>query len=153
SINKVSYDAVKDLMPISILGTNPFVLLVNGKLPVKNVQEFVAYARTNQDKLNYGTNGIGSVAHLSMALSLERAGLKLPPVHYRGNAQALTDIVAGHIPMMFSTLADALPHATKGDLRLLAVTGDKRAGQLPDVPTIAESGYPGFRVVTWNGLM
>jgi tripartite-type tricarboxylate transporter receptor subunit TctC len=153
AVNKVSYDAVKDLVPISVLGTNSFVLVINGKIPAKTLPEFVDYLRTNRATMNYGTNGVGSVAHLSMALFLEKVGVRLPPVHYRGNAQAMTDVIAGHIPAMFATLPDALPQATKSEVRLLAVTGDKRAAQLPQVPTIAESGYPDYRVITWNGLM
>lgn len=153
AMTAVRYDSVKDLAPISVLGTNPFVLVVNGKLPLKSVEDFVAYARRQNGPLSYGTSGIGSVAHLAMALFAERARLELQAVHYRGNAPALADVIGGHVPAMFSTMADALPHAANPDLRLLAVTGDTRAGQLPDLPTIAESGYPGYNVITWNGLM
>lgn len=153
AMTAVRYDAVKDLAPVSVLGTNPFVLVVNGKLPVKSVEDFVAYARKQTGPLSYGTSGLGSVAHLAMALFAERARLDLQAVHYRGNAPAMADVIAGHIPAMFATMADALPHAANPEVRLLAVTGDKRAGQLPNVPTIAESGYPGYGVITWNGVM
>ena len=97
--------------------------------------------------------GLGSVAQLAMALFLKRANLDMTAVHYRGNAPALADVIAGHVPAMFSSLADALPHADSGAVRLLAMSGPIRASQRPDVPTVAESGYPGFNVVTWNGLM
>ncbi len=153
AINKVSYDAVKDLAPVSVLGTNPFVLVVNGKLPAKSVAEFVSYAKTQDKPISYGTSGVGSIAHLAMALFAQRAGLSMTAVHYRGNAPALSDVIAGHIPAMFATLADTLPHATGTEIRLLGVTGEKRASQLPQVPTIAESGYPGYNVITWNGVM
>jgi tripartite-type tricarboxylate transporter receptor subunit TctC len=153
AISKVSYDSVKDLAPISVLGTNPFVLVVNGKLPVTNVADFVAHVRGQGAKLGYGSSGVGSIAHLAMALFLRRANLDMTAVHYRGNAPALADVIAGHIPAMFSSLADALPHASSGNVRLLAVSGEERASQLPNVPAIAESGYSGFNVVTWNGLM
>jgi tripartite-type tricarboxylate transporter receptor subunit TctC len=153
AMTKVPYDAVKDLAPISVLATNPFVLVVNGKLPVKNVAEFVAYVRAQPQKLSYATSGLGSVAHLAMALFLKRAGLDMTQVAYRGNAPALADVVAGHVPAMFSSLADALPQAAGGGVRLLAVSGDRRAAQVPDVPTVAEAGYAGFKVITWNGLM
>ncbi len=153
AIAKVPYDPVKDLAPISVLATNPFVLVVSGKLPVRTVAEFVAYVRAQPAKLSYGSSGVGSVAQLAMALFLKRAGLDMTPVHYRGNAPALADVIAGHVPTMFSSLADALPHAASGGVRLLAVSGAGRAAQIPDVPTVGESGYPGYNVVTWNGLM
>ena len=88
-----------------------------------------------------------------MALFLKRAGLQMTNVSYRGNAPALTDVVAGHLPTMFSNIADAIPQATAGSVRLLAVSSKERAPQLPDIPTVAESGFPGFNVLTWNGLM
>ena len=108
AMQKVTYDPVKDLAPISVLATNPFVLVANGKLPVKTVAEFVTWAKSQPGKLSYGSSGIGSVAQLAMALFLKRAGLDMTPVHYRGNAPALADVVAGHVPVMFSSLADAL---------------------------------------------
>lgn len=150
---QVRYDSVKDLTPISVLGTNPFVLVVNSKLPVKSLKEFVSYTQGLGKPLTYGTSGIGSIAHLSMALFAERAKLDTTAVHYKGNAPALADVVAGHIPAVFATLPDGLSQRGNPEVRLLAVTGDKRAAQVPDVPTIAESGYPGYNVVTWNGLM
>jgi tripartite-type tricarboxylate transporter receptor subunit TctC len=153
AMQKVPYDPVKDLAPISVLATNPFVLVVNGKLPVKTVAEFVTYVKAQPAKLSYGSSGVGSVAQLAMALFLKRAGLDMTPVHYKGNAPALTDVVAGHVPAMFSSLADALPHAASGTVRLLAISGAKRAPQVPEVPTVAEAGYQGYSVVTWNGLM
>ena len=153
AMQKVSYDPVKDLAPISVLATNPFVLVANGKLPVKSVAEFVIWAKSQPAKLSYGSSGIGSVAQLAMALFLKRAGLDMTPVHYRGNAPALADVVAGHVPVMFSSLADALPQAQAGNVRFLAMSGTKRAAQVPDVPTVEEAGYAGYNVITWNGLM
>jgi tripartite-type tricarboxylate transporter receptor subunit TctC len=153
AMTKVAYDPVKDLVAISVLGTNPFVLVVNGRLPVKTVAEFVAWGRAQPTKLSYGSSGLGSVAQLAMALFLKRADLDMTAVHYRGNAPALADVVAGHVPAMFSSLADALPQITSGNVRALAVSGGARASQLPNVPTVAEAGYSGYSVVTWNGLM
>jgi tripartite-type tricarboxylate transporter receptor subunit TctC len=153
AMTKVSYDPVKDFAPISAVGINAFVLLVNKDLPVKSVAEFVAYVRAQPNKLAYAEGSAGSLTHLSMALFLKRAGLDMTNVSYRGNAPALTDVIAGHLPTMFSNVSDALPHAASGAVRLLAVSSRKRAPQLPDVPTIAESGYAGFDVLTWNGLM
>jgi tripartite-type tricarboxylate transporter receptor subunit TctC len=93
------------------------------------------------------------MTHLSMVLFLNRAGLQMTNVSYRGNAPALTDVIAGHLPAMFSNLSDALPHVQSGGVRILAVSNDTRVPQLPDVPTVAESGYPGYKALTWNGLM
>jgi len=153
AMQKVTYDPVKDLAPISVLATNPFVLVANAKLPVKTVAELVTWVKAQPGKLSYGSSGIGSVAQLAMALFLKRAGLDMTPVHYRGNAPALADVVAGHVPVMFSSLADALPQAQGGNVRLLAISGAKRAAQVPDVPTVDEAGYQGYNVITWNGLM
>jgi len=152
AMSKVSYDAVKDFAPISVLGTNAFVLLVNKDFPAKSVREFIAYVRAQPNKMAYAEGSAGSLTHLSMALFLKRAGLEMTNVSYRGNAPALTDVIAGHLPVMFSNVSDALPHAASGAVRLLAVSGDRRAPQIPDVPTVAESGFPGFNVITWNGL-
>jgi tripartite-type tricarboxylate transporter receptor subunit TctC len=150
---KVPFDPAKDFAPISVVGTNPFVLLVNKNLPVNNVAEFVSWVKAQPAKPSYAEGSLGSVTHLSMALFLKRAGLEMTNVSYRGNAPALTDVIAGHLPTMFSNLSDALPQAQTGAVRILAVSSDKRVPQLPNVPTVAESGYPGYNVVTWNGLM
>src|SRR5216683_2887258 len=153
AMSKVSYDAVKDFAPISVLGTNAFVLLVNKDFPAKSVREFIAYVRAQPNKMAYAEGSAGSLTHLSMALFLKRAGLEMTNVSYRGNAPALTDVIAGHLPTMFSNLSDALPQVASGSVRPLAVSSEKRAPQLPNVPTVAESGYPGYNVLTWNGLM
>jgi tripartite-type tricarboxylate transporter receptor subunit TctC len=150
---KVPYDSQKDFAPISVVGTNPFVLVVNKVIPAKTVAEFVDWAKPQQGKLSYAEGSAGSLTHLSMALFLKRAGLEMANVSYRGNAPALTDVIAGHLPTMFSNLSDALPHAQAGAIRMLAVSSEARVPQAPDMPTVAESGYPGYKAVTWNGLM
>jgi tripartite-type tricarboxylate transporter receptor subunit TctC len=154
AMSKVAYDPVKDFAPISNIGTNPFVLVVHPSMPVSNVAEFIAYVGRQPGKLSYAASNIGSLAHLSMALFLKRAGLEMIPVSYKGGGTApLTDVIAGHVPTYFTTLADVLPHRTSGALRLLAISSEKRASQLPEIPTMIESGFAGFKTVTWNGLM
>ena len=146
--------SMKDLAPVSLIGTSPQVLIVNGKLPVKTLQEFVAWVKSKPKQLAYaGGGGPGSVSNLLMALFLKRAGLEMNAVSYRGTAPALTDIIGGHVPAMFIPLPEALPHAGTGAVRMLALSDDRRANQAKDVPTIAESGFPGFRGVSWNGMM
>jgi tripartite-type tricarboxylate transporter receptor subunit TctC len=153
ALTHVNYDPIKDFAPISAVGTNAFVLLVNKDFPPRSVAEFVAYVRAQPARLAYAEGSAGSLTHLAMALFLKRAGLDMTNVSYRGNAPALTDVVAGHLPTMFSNISDAMPQAAAGSIRLLAVSSKARAPQLPDVPTIAESGFPGYDVLTWNGLM
>ncbi|MBX9828776.1 MAG: tripartite tricarboxylate transporter substrate binding protein [Xanthobacteraceae bacterium] len=153
AMNKVNFDSQKDFAPISVVGTNPFVLVVNKTVPATTVAEFVAWVKSQPAKLSYAEGSAGSMTHLSMALFLKRAGLDMSNVSYRGNAPALTDVIAGHLPAMMSNLSDALPHAQGGAIRLLAVTSEARIPQLPQLPTVAELGYPGYKAVTWNGLM
>ena len=153
ALGKAPY-SMKDLAPISLIGTSPQVLIINGELPIKTLQEFVAWVKPNPKKFAYaGGGGPGSVSNLLMALFLKRAGLEMNAVSYRGTAPALTDIIGGHVPAMFVPLPEALPHAGTGAVRMLALSDDVRASQAKDVPTIAKSGFPGFRGVSWNGMM
>jgi tripartite-type tricarboxylate transporter receptor subunit TctC len=154
AITKAAYDPVKDFKPISVIGVNPQVLVVNAKLAIKTVAEFIAYVKAQPEKLPYaGGGGPGSLSNLLMALFLKRAGLEMTSVSYRGTAPAMTDLIAGHIPTMFVPLSEALPQASAGNIRMLAVSGGKRAHQAPGVPTIAESGFPGFQGESWNGVL
>jgi tripartite-type tricarboxylate transporter receptor subunit TctC len=150
-ISKTSYDPVKDLVPISNIGTNPFVLVINPNVPATNVRELVDYARSRPDKLTYVSAGPGSMVHLSMAMFLHRAGIEMIPVSYKGGAAPLTDVIAGHVNSFFPNLSVVLPQAQTGAIRLLAVSSERRSAQLPNVPTFIESGFPGFHVLTWNG--
>jgi tripartite-type tricarboxylate transporter receptor subunit TctC len=151
---KPPYDTEKDFAPVSVIGTSPQVLIVSAGFPAKTVQEFVAHVKTQPGKLSYaGGGGPGSVSNLLMALFLKRAGLEMNAVSYRGTAPALTDIIGGHVPAMFVPLPEALPHVAAGKIRMLAISDNRRAAQAKDLPTIAESGFPGFRGVSWNGMM
>lgn len=143
----------KDFAPISAIGTNPFVLAVNKNLPVKSVAELVAYVRARPGTVSYASGGVGSLNHLGMALFLQRAALEMIHVGYKGNAPAMYDVVAGNVPVILSTLPDALPYAAAGAIRIIGVSSEERVAQIPDVPTIAESGFPQLKVLTWNGLL
>jgi tripartite-type tricarboxylate transporter receptor subunit TctC len=153
AMTKVNYDPIRDFAPVSVVAVNGFVLVANKDFPPKSVAEFISYVRAQPQKLAYAEGSVGSLTHLAMALFLKHAGLDMTNVSYRGNAPALTDVVAGHLPTMFSNISDAIPQASAGTIRLLAVSGEQRARQIPDIPTVAESGFPGFNVLTWNGLM
>jgi tripartite-type tricarboxylate transporter receptor subunit TctC len=153
AVAKTPYDPAKDFAPISIVGTNPFVLVAHPSIPAKTLAEFVAYVRQQPNKLSYAASGAGSLSHLGMVLFLKRAGLDMTAVTYKGGAGPITDVIAGHVPVYLANLFAAVPHATSGALRLLAVSGEQRVPQLPDVPTFIESGYPGFTAFTWQGLV
>lgn len=153
AMTKTPYDPVKDLAPISVVGTNPYVLVVHAGLPVRTLAELAAYARRQPDKLAYAAPVFGGLSHLSMLLFLKRAGLEMTPVSYKGGAAPLADVVAGHVPIYFATLSEAVSQARGGAIRLLAVSSENRVPQIADVPTFAEFGFPGFKVLTWNGLM
>ena len=152
-VQKINYDPVKDFAPISIVGTNPFALGCNRKLAATSLKQLVDYARAHPGELSYASPGSGSVGHLTMELFLARAGLKMEAVLYKGGGPAIADVVAGHVPCYFGNLNEILPHAGGGRINVLAVSGETRAPQLPQVPTVAEQGFPGFRTVTWNGYV
>jgi tripartite-type tricarboxylate transporter receptor subunit TctC len=154
AITKVGYDPVRDLAPVSLFSVAPQVLIVNPKLPAQNVPEFIAYVKAQKDKLAYaGGGGPGSASNLLMSLFLKRAGLEMTNVSYRGTAPALTDLIAGHIPTMFVPISEALPQARAGLIRMLAVSSGTRSREAPEVPTIAEQGFPGFDMASWTGMM
>jgi tripartite-type tricarboxylate transporter receptor subunit TctC len=152
-VQKINYDPVKDFAPISIVGTNPFALGCNRKIAAADLKELVDYARVHPGELSYASPGSGSVGHLTMELFLARAGLKMEAVLYKGGGPAIADVVAGHVPCYFGNLNEILPHAGGGKINVLAVSGETRVPQLPQVATVAEQGYPGFRTVTWNGYV
>jgi tripartite-type tricarboxylate transporter receptor subunit TctC len=151
-VQKINYDPIKDFAPISIVGTNPFALGCHLNVPGTSLRDFVEHVQKRPGELSYASPGSGSVGHLTMALFLARAGLKMEAVLYKGGGPAIADVIAGHVPCYFGNLNEIIPHAG-GKLKVFAVSGDRRAPQLPQVPTVAEQGYPGFRTVTWNGYV
>jgi tripartite-type tricarboxylate transporter receptor subunit TctC len=153
AIAKVNYDPVKDLAPVSLFSVAPQVLVTNPKFPPKTVPEFIAYVKAQKEKLAYGGGGgPGSAGNLIMSIFLKRAGLEMTNISYRGSAPAMQDLIAGHIPTMFSPISEAL-HQSRGNLiRMLAVSSSTRSREAPEVPTLAEQGFPGFHMVSWTGL-
>ena len=153
AIMNVKYDPVKDFVPISAVITNTFALVVNQKIPAKTVAEFVDYVRSQPTQLHFSSGGIGSVTQLAMELFLKRAGVRMTNVSYKGASPALAAVIAGEVSAMFSVLSDLLPHVEGGNIRLLAVSSEKRAPQVSNVATLNESGFPGYKAMSWNGLM
>jgi tripartite-type tricarboxylate transporter receptor subunit TctC len=153
AMQKVNYDPINDFVAISNVGVNPLVLTVNSKLPVANVADFVAYARTLQGKITFGSGGVGTINHLSMTLFAKRAGLDLIHVPYKGGGPAMIDLIGGQIEAMFANLSDALGQPEGGQTRMLAVSSLKRVPQIPNIPTVIESGYAGFKTDAWNGMV
>ena len=149
---RLPYDASKGFSPICGLVTINHALITNPALPAHNVKDLIALAREKPGQINYGTYGIGSSGHLNMELFQALSGVKFQAVHYKGAAPALTDVMAGHIQMMFVSVGSAVPQWKAGAVNLLAVGATQRMRLLPDVPTIAESGLPGYEAVSWFGL-
>jgi tripartite-type tricarboxylate transporter receptor subunit TctC len=147
------YDPVKDFVPVSLTTTYPYVMVVNSSLGVKTLKEFVTLARSKPGALNYGTTGVGSSNHLVTELFAGKAGIKMTHIPYRGTALAVTDLLAGQVQMVFSDPISALQYVKSGALVALAVTSKDRSPVAPAVPTIAESGYPGFDAIAWHGIL
>ena len=149
----LGYDAIKDFTPIAMLGGTPNLLVVARAVPVDTLQEFVAYAKANPGKVDYGTSGVGTLNHLVMEQFKHASGVPSMAVPYRSIGQAFTDAMGGQIQVIFPGLAAALPHVRSGAFKPLAVTGDKRQAVLPNVPTFKELGYEGFNGLTWYGVV
>jgi len=149
---KVNYNALKDFAPISNIGANGFVIAVNSGVPVKTLQEFIDYVKARPNQLNYGSGGTGSLTHLAAALFVQRAGMQMVHVPYKGGAPALADTLAGQIQMYAGSPSELIAHAKGGKINLLGISSPQRNPQLADVPTIAET-LPGFKATTWNGLL
>ena len=149
----MQFDTVRDFAPVSLIASLPNLMVVNPKVPAKNVQEFVAWAKKRPGKVFFASSGIGNTPHLTAELFNQTTGLNMVHVPYKGSGAALTDLIGGKgVQVMFDNMPSAIGHARSGALRALAVTGPKRVASDPNIPTVAESGYPGFNVVTWFGL-
>ncbi|MBP7567212.1 MAG: tripartite tricarboxylate transporter substrate binding protein, partial [Burkholderiaceae bacterium] len=149
---RAGFDAVKDLQPITQISSLPLVLVIHPGVPAKNLQEFIALARSQPGKLNYASSGNGTSPHLAGEMFKTMAKVEMVHVPYKGNAPAVNDLLAGHVQAHFGLLPAMLPHIKTGKLRAIAVTTETRAPSLPDVPTVAEAGLPGYEINSWQGL-
>jgi tripartite-type tricarboxylate transporter receptor subunit TctC len=151
-IAKLPYDPAKAFEHITLINTTPLVVIVNPGVPAKSVKELIALAKKKPGGLNFGSSGSGGTNHLAGELFNTMAGVKMVHIPYKGNAPALTDLIGGHVDLLFNGLTSAMPLIKSGKARVLAVTSLKRTGSLPDVPTLDELGLKGFQAVAWNGL-
>ena len=152
ALTRLNFNPATDFAPVSIIASNPMVLAVSTSLNVSTLQEFVALAKARAGGLDYSSAGNGSSTHLAMALLLQRAGIEMQHVPYRGGAPAMQALLAGEVAAYFGNPSDMIPHLQGGRVRVLAIAGPERLASLPGVPTVSESGYPGFRAETWNGI-
>jgi len=152
SLGKLPYDAVHDFTPISHVGDAPSIMVVPNTAPANSVKEWIAYARKNPGKLNYGSTGSGSSNHLSMELFMKMTGVKLAHIPYKGSAPAVTAILGGEIDALFDNVPNVLQQIKAGKMKAIGVSGLQRAVLLPEVPTISESGVPGYEVNVWFGM-
>src|SRR5688572_21362644 len=149
---KLPYDPHKDFEPVTLINTTPLVVVVHPGVPAKSIKDLIALAKAKPGALNFGSSGSGGSNHLAGELFNAMAGVKMIHVPYKGNAPALTDLLGGHVDLVFNGLTSALPFIKSGKLRALGMTSLKRAGAMPDVPTLDEQGLKGFQAVAWNGL-
>jgi tripartite-type tricarboxylate transporter receptor subunit TctC len=153
SLYKLKFDAIKDITPIIQVSKGPMVLVANPKLGLKTVADLVKLAKAKPGALNYGSSGTGSVLHLAGALFADRAGIQMTHIPYKGGAAAMNDLLGGQVDLYFAASATAMPQVKSGRATALGVTSAERVPALPDVPTIAETGYPGYDVTLWYGLI
>jgi len=152
AMRKPGYDPVADFVAISNVASNPFCLVAHPQFPARTLAELVAYVKARPGQISYASGGSGSVSHLTMLLLCQKAGLDMTHVPYKGGGPAIADVIGNQIPLYFANLSEALPYAGR-ELRAIALSGARRTAKLPDVPTVAESGYPDFRSETWNGFI
>lgn len=150
---KLPFDPIEDFTPITLIGREPGVVVVNPAVPAKTLQAFIAYVKAHPGEINFASSGNGSGQHLFAALLASKTGMKMNHVPYRGSGQATTDLLSGVVSMAIPGTAGMVGHIRAGRLRALAVTGAARSPQLPDVPTVMESGVPGYEAYVWMGLL
>ena len=150
---KLRYDTFKDFVPVTMASNSPYLLVVHPKIPASSVKELIAYAKMNPGKMNYSSSGNGSSTHLAGVLFNNMAGVEIVHIPYKGAAPAIVDLLAGNIQMRFSSVVPVLPHVRSGRLRGIAISSPKRYGPLPDMPTIAESGLPGYAVESFYAVV
>ena len=153
ALSKLPYDPATDFSPISLIASAPNVLVVHPSIPAKTVQELIAHAKTRKEPMRYASAGIGSAPHMSGEMFNSMSGTRFVHVPYKGNGPALNDVLGGHVDLIFAALPAAIQHGKTGRLRMLAVTGLSRAPQVPDLPTVHESGLKGFNTDQWYGVL
>lgn len=151
--NTLSFDSIRDMAPISLVNHSPFLVVVHPALPVKTMRDLVALAKGQPGKLDYGSAGQGSNVHLAVELLNSMAGTKMNHVPYKGTGQALIDLMAGQVQLTVANIMSGLPYARSGRMRGLAVTSARRVKASPEIPTVGESGVPGYEVTSWNGWL
>ena len=152
-IQKVPYNVYKDFAPVGLVVSLQNIIVVTPSLPAKNVKDYIALAKSKPGSMLFGSSGSGSPGHLAAVLLESMSGAQLTHVPYKGGAPMIVDLVAGHIPSAFAVISTGVPHVRSGKVRAIAVTGEKRAQAVPDVPTVAESGYKGYAATNWYGML
>jgi tripartite-type tricarboxylate transporter receptor subunit TctC len=150
---KLTYDFIKDFEPVTLMAVTPLVLVANPKFPPNTLKEVVAYAKAHPGEVNFGSGGTGTSNHLAGEMLNTMAGIKMTHVPYKGTPAAYTDMLAGQVSLMFDNIVAVMPHIKSGKLKPIAVSTAKRVPSLPNVPTVAESGFPGFEAVSWIGAV
>jgi tripartite-type tricarboxylate transporter receptor subunit TctC len=150
---KIGYDPLKDFATVVRVVHNPLLMVVNPTFPVKSIKDLIALAKARPGQINFATGGIGSSPHMSMELFKSMTKIDMVPIHYKGDGAAIIDVVGGQVPMLTSSMSALMPYVKSGKMRGIAVTGLKRSTVAPEFPTIAESGLPGFEVITWFGIL
>ena len=150
---KIGYDPIKDFATVVRVVHNPLLMVVNPAFPVTSIKELITLAKARPGQINFATGGIGSSPHMSMELFKSTTKIDMVPVHYKGDGAAIIDVIGGQVPMLTSSMSALMPYVKSGKMRGVATTGLKRSPVAPEFPTIAESGLPGFEVITWFGIL